>query len=76
LTVIDRDGSNKKIIFPENGAQGLDPQHVIWSPDLLDQGDAFAIAVIYQNNIWLVSLVDVQAQQITGDGLSARIDWR
>lgn len=76
LTVIDRDGSNKKIIFPENGAQGLDPQHVIWSPAPLDQGEAFAIAVIYQNNIWLVSLADGQAQQITGDGLSARIDWR
>jgi len=76
LAVSDRDGSNKKIIFPEDGAQGLDPQHVIWSPAPLDQGGAFAIAVIYQHNIWLISIADGQAQQITGDGLAVRIDWR
>jgi len=76
LAVSDRDGSNKKIIFPDTGAQGLDPQHVVWSPAPVKQGEDFTIAVIYQNNIWLVSLADGQAQQITGDGLTVRIDWR
>ena len=76
LVVSDRDGSNKDISFPEDGAQGLDPQHVVWSPAPLVEGGAYTIAVIYQNNIWLVNLADGQAQQITGDGLSVRIDWR
>lgn len=76
LVVCDRDGSNKHVFFPESGASGLDPQHVVWSPAPLEQTGAFAIALIYQNNIWLVDLKDGQAQQITGDGLTVRIDWR
>jgi hypothetical protein len=76
LVVSDRDGSNRKVLFPDAGAQGLDPQQVVWSPTPLEQGGAYVIAVVYQNNIWLVNLVDGQAQQITGDGLTVRIDWR
>ena len=76
LVVRDRDGSNRKVLFPEDGAQGLDPQHVAWSPAPLDDEGSLAISLIYQNNIWLVNVVDGQAQQITGDGLTARIDWR
>ncbi len=76
LAVSDRDGSNKLVLFPAPGAQGLDPQHVVWSPSPLEAGGAFAIAVVYQNNIWLVDAADGKAQQITGDGLTVRIDWR
>jgi hypothetical protein len=76
LVISDRDGSNKKELFPESGAQGLDPQHVVWSPSTLGDNSGYAIAVVYQNNIWLVNTADGQAQQITGDGLTVRIDWR
>jgi len=75
LVVMDRDGSNRMILFPEEGAPGLDPQRVVWSPAALEE-EGFVVAVIYQNNIWLVSVGDGKAQQITGDGLTVRIDWR
>ncbi len=76
LVVMDRDGSNKHLLFPEEGAPGLDPQPVVWSPSSLVNGDAFAIAVVYQNNIWLINGLDGKAQQITGDGLTGKMDWR
>jgi hypothetical protein len=76
LTVIDRDGSNKKSLLPiENGA-GLEPQRVAWSPTELGIGGNYAIAVIYNGNVWIVDAVTGAAQQITGDGLTSRLDWR
>jgi hypothetical protein len=75
LAVMDRDGSNKRLLFPEEGAPGLDPQRVAWSPAPL--GDSgYVVALVYQNNIYLVDVITGQAQQITGDGLVNRIDWK
>jgi len=34
------------------------------------------MAVIYQNNLYLINPGDGQAQQITGDGLIGSIDWK
>lgn len=76
LAVMDRDGSNRQILFPADGAVGLDPQQVVWSPASLAEGRSWVIAVIYQGNIWFINLSDGTAQQITGDGLTARLDWR
>ena len=76
LSVMDRDGSNKKIIFPTEGEQGLDPQEVNWSPQPVNPEGNYMLAMVYQDNIWLVNLKDGQAQQITGDGLISRINWR
>jgi dipeptidyl aminopeptidase/acylaminoacyl peptidase len=75
LAVMDRDGSNKRILFPEEGAQGLDPQRVVWSPAPLGEL-GYVVAVVYQNNIYLLDVNTGQAQQITGDGLVNRIDWK
>jgi hypothetical protein len=76
LTVIDRDGSNKKSLFPVENSAGLDPQRVAWSPTELGIGGNYAIAVIYNGNVWIVDAVTGAAQQITGDGLTSRLDWR
>jgi len=76
LWVMDRDGSNRLGLFPAEGATGIDPQRVKWSPYPVEEMNHFAIAVIFQGNIWLVDAVNGQTQQITGDGLTARIDWR
>jgi hypothetical protein len=76
LMVMDRDGSNERLLFPENGLQGLDPQRVIWSPAAVGEGGGSAISLLYQGNIWLINLVDGASQQITGDGLTNRMDWR
>jgi hypothetical protein len=76
LMVMDRDGSNRRELFPKAGAPGLDPQRVIWSPLGSSGVNGLMIAVVYQGDIWLVNLADGQAQQITGDGLTVRIDWK
>jgi len=76
LVVMDRDGSNRQTIFPEAGSPGLDPQRVEWSPLMDGSDNESMIAVIYQGNIWLVNPENGQAQQITGDGLTVRIDWK
>ncbi len=76
LFVIDRDGSNKVGLFPSEGATGLEPQRIVWSPTPLEDNGHYAIALLFQGNIWLVDVENGQAQQITGDGLTVRIDWR
>jgi hypothetical protein len=76
LYIIDRDGSNKKYIFPEEDAVGLEPQHVVWSPGRVESIGNFAIALIYNGNIWIIDTGSGVAQQITGDGLTSRVDWR
>lgn len=76
LSTIDRDGSNQKALFPEDSASGVAPQRVAWSPSPLgDQGN-YAIAVVYNGNLWLVDSFTGAAQQVTGDGLTTRVDWR
>jgi len=76
LFMIDRDGSNQKSLFPEEGAVGLDPQVVAWSPTSMGSDNNYAIALIYNGNIWIIDVGSGAAQQITGDGLTSRIDWR
>jgi hypothetical protein len=76
LSIIDRDGSNQKSLFPEEGVVGLDPQHVVWSPEPMSSKGNLSIALIYNGDIWLVNSTSGEAQQITGDGLTSRIDWR
>jgi hypothetical protein len=75
LVLIDRDGSNRVTIFPEEGSTGLEPQPVVWSPSRLESQPRY-IAVIYRGNIWLVDPETIEARQVTGDGLVSRIDWR
>jgi hypothetical protein len=75
LVVMDRDGSNRKTIFPEEDQQGLKPQRVGWSPATFDNGH-FWLAVNYQGNLWLVDSETGDSRQITGDGSISRIDWK
>jgi hypothetical protein len=75
LVVTEQDGSNHKIAFPPEGSLGLEPQQVVWSP-LPADGTPIWMAVHYQGNLWLIDPVSGQAQQITGDGLISRIDWK
>jgi hypothetical protein len=76
LVVMDRDGSNKRTIFPPEGMPGMEPQQVIWSPQPLPGSDSFSIAVLYQGNIWLVDVNSGQARQLTGEGVVSKIDWK
>jgi resuscitation-promoting factor RpfB len=75
LMVIDQDGSNREELFPSEGASGLEPQQVKWSPLNSDDASAIWIGMIYQGNLWLVNPITKQTQQITGDGTISRLDW-
>jgi len=76
VVVMDRDGSNRRTIFPANDAPGLEPQTLAWAPDPIDGQSGDFIALIYQGNLWLLDSGNGQAYQVTGDGLVTRIDWK
>lgn len=76
LVVMDRDGSNRRVLFPPEGGVGLEPQEVHWSPGPVPDFGAYAIALVYQGNLYLVSVADGTFQQLTGDGLVTAMSWR
>lgn len=76
LVVMDRDGSNRRTIFPANDAPGIQPQTPAWAPDPIEGQAGDFIAVVYQGNLWLVDSGNGQAYQVTGDGLVTKIDWK
>jgi hypothetical protein len=71
LTVMDRDGSNLRQLFPAPGEPGLDPvlPGPVWSPD------GARIAVIYRGDLWVVDVDTGVGQQLTNDGQANLIDW-
>ena len=76
VVVMDRDGSNRRTVFPANDAPGLEPQTLAWAPDVIDGQSGDFLALVYQGNLWLVDSGNGQAYQVTGDGLVTRIDWQ
>ena len=76
VVVMDRDGSNRRTIFPPADAPGLAPQKVVWTPDPVPGQVGDFLAAIYQGNLWLIDSGSGETYQITGDGLISRIDWK
>jgi hypothetical protein len=75
LVIMDRDGSNRQTIFPPEGLTGIEPQIPVWAP-ASTLTNAEYISVLYQGNIWLIDTLSDFSQQITGDGLIERVDWK
>jgi len=76
VVIMDRDGSNQRIIFPPSDTPGLEPQIPVWAPEPLEGQNADFLALAYQGNLWLVDSGSGQAFQVTGDGLITQIDWK
>jgi hypothetical protein len=74
LMLVDRDGSNRRSLFPADGQPGLKgddiQQPASWAPD------GSKMAVLYQGNLWLVDVTSSQGQQLTGDGQARAYDWK
>lgn len=71
LHIMDADGSNASPLFPSEDQGGLAPgAFPTWSPD------GRLIAILSGGNLWLIDPKTGIAQQVTGDGLTAKIDWR
>jgi hypothetical protein len=75
LMVMQQDGSNRRMIFPQEGGSGLYPQHVVWSP-YLENTDTIFLGFVFQGNVWVISTDTWESKQITGDGLITRLDWK
>ncbi|MGF1503712.1 MAG: G5 domain-containing protein [Anaerolineae bacterium] len=70
LVILDRDGSNPRTVFPtQEESVGLATHQFAWSPD------GQQIAVIFQNDIYLIDVATGLRQQLTGDGLSTLVRW-
>lgn len=76
VIVMDRDGSNRRVLFPPEDVQGIEPQTPVWAPAPIPGQKGDFLAVVYQGNLWLIDSGSGQAHQITGDGTITRIDWR
>lgn len=76
LMLMDRDGSNRRALFPAEGEPGLEPQQVTWSPGISAGAAGYWLAFLYNGNLFLVDSASGQSFQLTGDGLIDRLDWR
>ncbi len=78
LMLIDRDGSNRRALFPPPEAPGIEPRQAwgAWSPDVLPESGGRGLVVLYQGNLWLVDSLSGEAFQITGEGRISRVDWK
>jgi hypothetical protein len=76
LSLMDRDGSNRRSIFPTEGATGLEPQSPVWAPAPAPESGASFLAVLYQGNLYLIDTTTGEPNQVTGDGLIQKIDWK
>ena len=70
LVVMDRDGSNRTVLFPASGEAGLTAQPIIWSPD------ASRLGLIYRGDLWIVDASTGVGQRLTGDGQTLALDWK
>ena len=76
LMVMDRDGSNSRLLFPPADSNGIEPQFPTWAPEPLAGQNGNFIVVVYQGNLWLIDSGNGSRYQVTGDGLINEIDWK
>jgi hypothetical protein len=69
LGVMDRDGSNARLLFPAEGEGGLEPIPPSWSPD------GARVAVLYRGDLWIVDVETGLGQPLTTDGQTQAFDW-
>jgi hypothetical protein len=76
LVVMDRDASNRRVLFPPADLPGMEPQTPVWAPeDIAGQTGEF-LCIVYRGDLWLIDTGNGQARQVTGDGLVSRVDWK
>jgi hypothetical protein len=67
---MDRDGSNKRSVFPREGEVGMArPITHAWSPD------GRQLVTLYLGDLYLVDILSGRVQRMTGDGQSTQLDW-
>jgi hypothetical protein len=69
LGIMDRDGSNARLLFPAEGEGGLEPIPPSWSPD------GNRLAVLYRGDLWIVDVETGLGQPLTTDGQTQAFEW-
>ncbi|HET7009607.1 MAG TPA: G5 domain-containing protein [Anaerolineales bacterium] len=70
VVILDRDGSNRRTVYPAAGEPGLEPQRVAWSPG------ADRLALIYRGDVYVVDLGSGLGHRLTSDGQATIVDWK
>lgn len=70
LYLMDRDGSDRRPLFPPEGEIGLEYPEVAWGPG----GDR--LIVVYQGNLYLIHVTDGEVHQLTDEGNVTAVRWR
>lgn len=73
LKLMDRDASNQKKLYPDEGIQGLSPQTLKWSPEWSSD---HLLAALSQQDLIFVDTATGSIKKITGDGSISKIDWK
>ena len=78
LMVMDRDGSNRRELFPSSSLPGIEPRQDwgAWSPAPLEYSGNYVIAALYKGDIWFIDPDTGEARQVTGDGMIDRVLWQ
>ncbi len=69
LYLVDRDGSDRRLLFPPEGEPGLTYPEFAWGPG----GDL--LLVVYQRNLYLVT-TDGEFSRLTDEGNVTTVRWR
>jgi len=70
LYVMDRDGSDRRRLFPPEEEIGLEYPEIAWGPG----GDR--LIVVYQGNLYLITVTDGAVHQLTGEGSVTAVRWQ
>ncbi|MEE8390542.1 MAG: G5 domain-containing protein [Anaerolineae bacterium] len=70
LYLMDRDGSDRRLLFPPEGEIGMDYPEVAWGSG----GDR--LIVVYQNNLYWIAVADGQVRQLTDEGSVTTVRWQ
>lgn len=70
LYLMDRDGSDRQLLFPLQDEIGLEYPEVAWGPG----GDR--LAVVYQGNLYLIHVTSGQVDQLTAEGGVTTVRWQ
>jgi Tol biopolymer transport system component len=67
---MDRDGSDRRLVFPKDQELGLKFPETAWSPE----GDQ--IVAVYQENLYLIQIPSGELHQLTASGGVTTIEWQ
>ena len=69
LYLMDRDGSDRRRLFPPEGEIGFEYPEVAWGP----KGER--LLMVYQSNLYLLHITDGKLHQVTDEGGVRKVRW-